>query len=189
MNGVPCESSCKPEAEAASIPTYGVGLGTAINASNSSGTMYVQVAAASGRNDGLWGVLDNVAGQFAGSSADHEAIKSWLDSDESLKAGIEPVGEDTALEQVVFTPVSEWRNAPAKMAECGVEMPIGTWGKNTGPMAQDEQRLLGDEASSVMRTNLVLMVGKTMADVKALDKRVTSVSSMLAGGRLSAEAA
>jgi hypothetical protein len=169
--------------------TYGAGFGTAISGNSSAGNLYGQAAAASGSDDGLWGALGNVAGQFAGSSAGSEAIKSWLPSDENLKEGIEPVDEDAALEQVISTPVSEWRYAPAKMAERGIEVPVGMEGKNTGAMAQDVKRTMGEEASDGTKVNLVSLVGKSMAAVKALDRRVSSIAAMLQGGQLEAGAA
>lgn len=168
--------------------TYGAGFGTAISANNSAGNLYGQVAAASGSDDGLWGALGNVAGQFAGSSAGSSLIASAF-SDENLKTDIEPVNEDEALEQVTATPVSEWKYDPAKMASRGIEVPAGMEGENTGPMAQDVQRTMGDEASNGTKVNLVSMVGKTMAAVKALDRKINSVAAMIQGGQLQAGAA
>lgn len=151
----------------------------AINAQQVAGNLYGQAAniqaQANAASDGLWGSLGTVGGAL---------ISKY--SDENLKTDIEPVDEDEALEEIAATPVSTWKYDPAKLAQRGIEVPPEDEGTNTGPMAQDVAATMGPAASDGRRVNLVSMVGKTMAAVQGLDKKVNRLAAMLGSGQIQA---
>lgn len=123
----------------------------------------------------LWGQLGTVAGR-------------WATSSEEMKTGGEPIDPDQALSEIVQTPVKDgWRYDPAKMAAEGIPMDDG--GEHAGPMAQDVNATMGEEAApGGEKLDLVTMNGKTMAAIQALDKKVNTLASMLRGGKLQAGA-
>lgn len=169
--------------------TYGQGFNTAIAGNNSSGSLYGQAASLSGQDSGLWGALGGVAGQFAGSNAGSSLIASAF-SDENLKTDIEPVDEDEALEEVNSTPVSTWKYDPAAIAKRGISPEEAPPGEHTGPMAQQVNEVMGEEAApGGKKIDLVTMNGKTMAAVQALSKKVNQLAQMIGAGELQAEAA
>ena len=171
----------------AATGTYGQGFNTAIRGNASAGSLYGQAAELSSRDNGMWGAVGNIAGQFAGSSAGSSLIASW--SDETLKTDIEPVDEDDALEEVNSTPVSTWRYSPAVVAKRGINPDETPLGVHTGPMAQRVNEVMGEAAApGSKKIDLVTMNGKTMAAVQALTKRVGRLAQMVGAGDLSAGA-
>mgnify|MGYP000181250354 CR=1 FL=1 len=147
------------------------------------GNLYGQAAQASNQDSGLWSALGNVAGQAAG------AGKLFGFSDVNLKTDIEPQDPDQALAEVAATPVSKWKYDPAKMAERGIPMEQGMGGQQTGPMAQDVNEEMGENAApGGKKINLVTMNGKLMASVQALDKKVNKLASMIGAGQIQAGA-
>lgn len=159
-----------------SAQTYGQGMNTAINANQSAGNLYGQVAGiqnqATSNNNAIYGALGNAAGAYYGAA-----------SDENLKTDIEPVNPDTALKEIVSTPVSNWKYDPSKMAREGIPIPADATGKNTGPMAQQVQKTMGDEvAPGGKEINLISMNGKAMAAIQSLDKKINRLAKLVEQG-------
>lgn len=153
----------------------GQGWGTAVSANNSAGQIYGQSAQLASQDSGLMGVIGQVAGGWASSG--------FKTSDENMKTDIEPVNPDQALQEVVSTPVFKWRYDPAKMAQEGIPIPAGDAGENTGPMAQDVNANMGEEAApGGKEINLISMNGKTMAAVQSLDKKVNRLAKLIEQG-------
>lgn len=158
--------------------TYGQGFNTAIGGYQASGNLYGKAADLS-QSDGVWGALGTVGGA---------AISKW--SDETLKTDVEPTDPDQALQEVVSTPVSEWKYDPARMAARGLQIEPGDEGTNTGPMAQDANATMGDKAApGGKKINLVTMNGKLMAAVQGLNNKVDRLAEMIGSGRIEAGAA
>lgn len=154
------------------MATMGQGFGTAIHGNNSAGQLYGQAAQAQGRDSGLFGALGGVAGQFAGSAAG----SSWLVglSDKTKKKNIKPVSDEQALEAVKSTPVSQWDYKPG----------TGDGGTHIGPMAQDANRTMGEQAAPGGKVvDLVTMNGMNMAATAALARKVDKLSAQLQGAK------
>lgn len=174
----------------------GQGFNTALQGQQIAGNLYGQAAKIDGQDNGLWGALGGVAGQFAGSKAGSTLIASAF-SDENLKEDIKPEDPDEALEEIVSTPVESWRYSPQKLAAAGIEVPAEEQGENTGPMAQDVQETMGEEAApGGKKLNLITMNGKAMLGIQALDKKidrvanaVSSLASRIGAGQLTAQEA
>ena len=171
--------------------TYGQGFNTALQGQQIAGNIYGQAAQLSTHdNSSAWGALGNVAGQFAGSKTGSDLIKGWL-SDERVKMDIRPMSDEEALAEVEATPVSKWKYDPAKIAARGIEMTPDMHGEQTGPMAQDVAETMGPDASNGKALNPRVMTGRTMAAVKAVNKKVdrlagqvSSVAALIHGGQL-----
>lgn len=180
----------------------GTGFSTAIQGQQVAGNLYGQAAQLSNQDNGAWGALGGIAGQFAGSKAGSAAIESWLPSaaavsDENMKTDIKPVSDEEALTATAATPVKKWKYDPAKMAAAGIDIPQDAEGENIGPMAQDVQKTMGDGAAPGGKAlNLITMNGMNMQAVKAvnnkvdkLGKEVKSLAAMIRTGHLQAGAA
>ena len=175
----------------------------AINANTGAGSLYSNAASiyggiANSENASL-GALGNVAGRWASSDSGSKTLSSawdgmksdandawnWIKSDEEVKEDIQPQDPEEALEEVVSTPVSNWKYSPAKLAQKGMPMPDEGGQPHTGPMAQDVQETMGDEvAPGGKKIDLISMNGKTMLAVQALDKKINKLASLIGSGKL-----
>lgn len=155
------------------MATMGQGFGTAIQGNNSAGNLFGQVAQMQGKDSGLMGALGSVAGQYAGSAAGSAQIASFL-SDKTKKKNIKPVSDEQALEAVKSTPVSQWDYKPG----------TGDGGTHIGPMAQDANRTMGEQAAPGGKAvDLVTMNGMNMAATAALARKVDKLSAQLQGAK------
>ena len=69
------------------------------------------------------------------------------------------------------------------MAKEGIPIPADATGENTGPMAQDANATMGEQAAPEgKKINLISMNGKTMAAIQALDKKVNQLAKMIEQG-------
>ena len=174
--------------------TYAQGMSTAINANNSAGNLYGQSAQMQNTGGGGMDALGNVVGQFAGSAGGSALISKGITglmamSDENLKEDITTASPEQALKEVTTTPVSNWKYSPKKMAEAGIPMPQEASGENTGPMAQQVNKTMGEDAApGGKEINLVSLNGKNMLAIQALDKKITKLAKMIQGGKIKAEA-
>jgi hypothetical protein len=164
-----------------STQANGAGFNTAISGNNSAGNLYGQVAGiqnqADANNNAWMGALGSAAGGWASGGF------KMPTSDENMKKDIEPVDPDEALNEIVNTPVSNWKYDPAKMAQEGIPIPLDATGENTGPMAQDVNSTMGEQAApGGKKLNLISMNGKTIAAVQALDKKVTRLAKLIEQG-------
>lgn len=161
------------------------GMNTVTNANNSAGNLYNGVAGikntANANEAAQWGALGNVTGQLGA---------AWIaSSDENLKEDITTASPEQALEEVTTTPVSKWKYSPSKMAEAGIPMPANASGENTGPMAQQVNKTMGEDAApDGKEINLVTLNGKNMLAIQALDKKITKLAKMIEGGKIKAGA-
>jgi hypothetical protein len=157
-----------------STQANGQGFNTAISGNNSAGNLYGQQAAIqqkAGDNSATMGALGSIAGA------------AIFASDENMKTDIEPVNPDQALQEIVSTPVSKWKYDPAKMAQEGIPIPADASGENTGPMAQDVNATMGDEAApGGKKINLISMNGKAMAAIQSLDKKINRLAKLVEQG-------
>lgn len=172
--------------------TYGQGFNTAISGYGQAGSIFGQQAqiqnSAASSGSAAFGALGQIAGQFAGSSAGSAALVGLSDVD--MKTDIEPQDPEQALQEVVSTPVSNFKYDPAKLAAKGIPADAVPAGESTGPMAQDANTTMGEQAApGGKKINLVTMNGKTMAAIQALDKKVNKLASMISSGQLSVSAA
>jgi len=140
----------------------GQGFNTAIQGNSSAGSIYGQVAQLENQDNGIWGALGGVAGQFAGSAAGATKIASFL-SDKNAKKNIKPVSDTAALKAVKATPVSSWRYKDGQ----------GDGGAHVGPMAQNVRKTMGETAApGGKQIDLISINGISMAAIAALDKKV-----------------
>lgn len=162
-----------------STQANGAGFGTAINGNNSAGNLYGQIAGIQNQAD----ANSNAWMGAAGSALGGWASGGFKTSDENMKTDIEAANPDQALHEIVSTPVSKWKYDPAKMAQKGIPIPAGDAGENTGPMAQDVNATMGEEAApGGKEINLISMNGKTMAAVQSLDKKVNRLAKLIEQG-------
>ncbi len=163
----------------------GQGYGTALQGQNIAGNLYGQAANAGKTDDsGIWGAVGTVAGA------------ALMASDENLKTGVAPISDADALEATKATEVSKWKYDPAKMAAQGIDVPPEQQGENIGPMAQDVNATMGEEAApGGKKLNLITMNGINMKAVQAVDKKVeglakqvSSLASLIRGGKVQAGA-
>lgn len=151
----------------------GQGFNTAISANNSAGGLYGQVAQIDGRDSGLMGALGGVAGQFAGSKAGSTMIAGFL-SDVNAKKDIKPVSDEEALQAVKQTPVSRWTYKGG----------MGDGGRHIGPMAQDVNKTMGEQAApGGKQIDLVSLNGTNMAATAALARKVDRLEQAIEGKR------
>lgn len=172
------------QAQQAGVPNMNAGYNGASSTLSSAGGINSNVARLQQQADQydsqLWGQVGNFAGSVI--------------SDENVKTDIEPTTDEEALEATNATPVSNWRYDPAKMAAEGLPMDDGA--EHTGPMAQDVAETMGEEAApGGKRLDLVTMNGVNMKAIQAVDKKVevltkqmSSIASMIRGGKISAGA-
>ena len=119
------------------------------------------------------GALGSVAGQYAGSAAGSAQIASFL-SDKTKKKNVKPVSDEQALEAVKSTPVSQWDYKPG----------AGDGGTHIGPMAQDANRTMGEQAAPGGKAvDLVTMNGMNMAATAALARKVDKLSAKIKGAK------
>ena len=159
----------------ANASVVGQGFNTAIQGNQSAGSIYGQVAQIEGKDSGIWGALGGVAGQFAGSQAGSSLISTGIKalpffSDKNMKTDVKPVSDDEALAAVKATPVSRWK----------YKQGMGDSGRHIGPMAQDVNRTMGDEAAPGARTiDPITVGGINMAATAALARKVDRLERLL----------
>jgi hypothetical protein len=159
-----------------STQTNGQGFNTAISGNNSAGNLYGQIAGIQNQADANSNAWMGAAGQAAGAYF-------GMKSDVNMKTDIEPVNPDQALNEIVSTPVSKWKYDPAKMAQEGIPIPEDSKGENTGPMAQDVNAAMGEEAApGGTEINLISMNGKAMAAIQSLDKKINRLAKLVEQG-------
>lgn len=144
----------------------GQGFGTAIQGNQSAGGLYGQEAQlqnqANASSNSWMGALGGVAGQFAGSKAGSTMIAGFL-SDVNAKKDIKPVSDEEALAAVKATPISRWTYKGG----------MGDGGRHIGPMAQDVNRTMGEEAApGGTSLDPITMNGINMAATSALARKV-----------------
>lgn len=149
----------------ASLAGRNSGYGSAAQVAGQMGTnatgMYgaqanYQTQSAQAQN-GLWGALGSLAG--AGMSL-------YARSDVNAKEDIQPVDDNQALQAIRKIPISKWAYKPGQ----------GDGGEHVGPMAQDVNAEVGDQAAPGGKAiDLISMNGIAMAAIKALDKKVSSI--------------
>ena len=159
---------------------YSQGMNTVVNANTQSGNLYGKAAD-----------IQNTANKIANDyeigmiNAGTNAYKAY--SDENLKEDITTASPEQALKEVTTTPVSKWKYSPKKMAEAGIPMPQEASGENTGPMAQQVNKTMGEDAApGGKEINLVTLNGKNMLAIQALDKKITKLAKMIEGGKIKA---
>lgn len=140
----------------ASMMNSGFSGAGSLNAS--AGSLYGQSAqitnSANSQGDALMGTLGQVGGAFIASS------------DIRLKTGIRGIDPDKALKAINHTPVSNWKYKRGSKADDGGR-------EHTGPMAQDVQHTMGDEAApGGTKLDLITMNGMNMAAIQALSAKV-----------------
>ena len=155
-----------------STATTGQGFNTAIQGQQAAGNLYGKAAELQSQDNGLMGALGTVGGA---------AISAW--SDQNLKKDIETANPEQALEEINATPVKNFNYDPAKLAARGIPESEVDAGTSTGPMAQDVNANMGEEAApDGKKINLVSLNGKTMLAVQALDKKVTRLAKLIEQG-------
>jgi len=148
------------------------GWGTAINANNSAGQLYGKSAELASQDTGLMGVV----GQLGGA-----AISKY--SDENLKTDVQTADPEQALAEINSTPVKNFKYDPAKLAARGIPESEVDAGESTGPMAQDVNANMGEDAApGSEKINLVTLNGKTMLAVQALDKKINRLAKLIEQG-------
>lgn len=129
---------------------------------SSAGSMYGNIATIQNQantNNNAW---MSAAGTAAG---------AFIPSDINMKEDIDPVSDDQALAEVSSTPVATWKYKPGQ----GEGMPGQT---HTGPMAQDVQQTMGDQAApGGKKIDLISLNGKNMAAIGALKRRFDGIES------------
>jgi len=139
----------------------------------------------------IWGNLGSVIGRGVGA---YYGIPQ-ITSDKRLKDNIKDapdISPEQAADAIDSIPVKQWTYNPRKMAEAGI--PIGPQERGTqiGPMAQDVQDVLGDEAApGGTSLSPVTMNGITMkalqgvnAKVDKLGKVVDKLAARIGSGRV-----
>ncbi len=143
----------------------GQGWGTAMNGNNSAGQLYGKAADLAGQDSGLMGAIGGIAGQFAGSKAGSTMLAGL--SDKNKKENIKPVSDEQALKAVEKTPVSNW----------DYKAGAGDGGNHTGPMAQEVQRNMGEQAGPGGKMiDLISLNGTNMAAIAALSRKVDKLA-------------
>lgn len=117
-------------------------------------------------SSGMWGALGSVAG--AAMSAGSKAPWWMAMSDVNAKEDIQPVDGNQALQAIRKIPISKWSYKPGQ----------GDGGGHIGPMAQDVNAEVGDQAAPGGKAiDLISMNGIAMAAIQALDKKVNSIAA------------
>lgn len=153
--------------------TMGQGFNTAIQGQQVAGNLYGQAAQLSSQDTGLMGTI----GQLGGAAISAK----W--SDQTLKTDIETASPDKALAEINKTPVKNFKYDPAKLAARGIEQSEVDPGQSTGPMAQDVNANMGEDAAPKgEKINLVTLNGKNMLAIQALDKKVSRLAKIIEQG-------
>lgn len=144
--------------------TMGQGFGIGVQANSSAGNLYSQSAQTQAQaNAGLFSDLATIG--MAGAK---------FMSDKTKKKNVKPVSDEQALEAVKSTPVSKWDYKPG----------AGDGGTHIGPMAQDANRTMGEQAAPGGKVvDLVTMNGMNMAATAALARKVDKLSAQLQGAK------
>lgn len=146
--------------------TMGQGFNTAISANNSAGNIYGTMATAQANNQ--YGFLGDLA------TIGMSAAKLWPTSDKGKKKNVKPVNDEAALEAVKKTPVAKWDYKDGE----------GDGGSHVGPMAQDVQKTMGEQAAPGGKVlDLITMNGVTMAGMSALAKKVDRLEKKVEGAK------
>lgn len=147
------------------MATMGSGFNTAIQGNSSAGNLFNQSAQTQAQSsNGLFSDLATIGMTGA----------KLFASDKTKKKNIKPVSDDQALEAVKSTPVSQWDYKPG----------TGDGGTHIGPMAQDANRTMGEQAAPGGKAvDLVTMNGMNMAATAALARKVDKLSAQLQGAK------
>ncbi len=176
------------------------GYSGAIGANNGAASLFQQNArtyqSIADSSSAALGGVGNAIGRWAATEQGGKAIGNawdtvagWFPSDVNMKEDIEEADPEEALEEVRETPVSNWRYSPSKLAEKGIDVDGPVNKLRTGPMAQDVQENMGDEAGpGGTKIDLVTLNGKNMLAIQALDKKVNKIASLLQAGKLGVNA-
>ncbi len=136
------------------------GYGTAINANQSAGNLYGNVAQMQVQTRGQ-------DMQLMG-----DAMKLAVASDKNQKKDITRMSDESALKAIEKTPVSQWTYKDG----------AGDGGTHIGPMAQQVNATMGESvAPGGKQIDLISMNGVTMAGVAALSKKVDKLSKKVEG--------
>lgn len=143
-----------------STQVAGQGFTTAMQGHGQSGNIYGNIARTqASEGDGMLSGLANLG--MAG---------KYMLSDENEKEGVKPVDGEIALNAVRQIPVKGWRYKKGSTAADGGQ-------EHIGPMAQDVNAALGDEAAPGGKViDPVTLQGVTLAAVKTLDKKVDAIA-------------
>ncbi len=115
------------------------------------------------------GQLAGSAGQAAG--AMYGKPPTQPTSDKNAKKNIRSVSDDQALDQVA---------AVNSQKEWDYKDGAGDGGHHTGPMAQDVNRVMGEQAAPGGKViDLVTLNGKNMAAIRALNKKVDRIAAKI----------
>lgn len=110
-------------------------------------------------NNALWGGIGQAAGAL------------FASSDVRLKTNIRGLKPKAALEAITNTPVSKWKYKEGSKADDGGK-------EHIGPMAQDVQATMGDEAApNGTAIDLVSMNGVAMAAIQELSNKVNRLEA------------
>lgn len=136
------------------------GYGTAINANQSAGNLYGNVAQMQVQTRGQ-------DMQLLG-----DAMSAFAKSDKNQKKDITRMSDESALKAIEKTPVSQWTYKDG----------AGDGGTHIGPMAQQVNATMGESvAPGGKQIDLISMNGVTMAGVAALSKKVDKLSKKVEG--------
>ena len=155
----------------------GKGYDTAMSGYRGAGQLYSQMAANSASESaGQWGALGSMAGSALGAYGTYLGYAALAASDENVKKKTgKKANTARMLQEVEDVPVDEdWEYDPTKGGPDDGGQP------HDGPMAQDVQRVMGDDvAPGGKAIDLVTMNGKTMGAVQELAKRVKRIEARM----------
>lgn len=148
----------------------GQGFSTFMQGNNSAGGLYGQVASLQNQanaNDNAWmGMAGAALGGWAGGGF------KMPTSDVNAKKDISRLSDDEALSAVKSTPVSRWTYKEGR----------GDGGSHVGPMAQDVQKNMGNDAApDGTKIDLITLNGVNMAATSALARKVERLERKIEG--------
>lgn len=146
----------------AAAQQMGQGFTTAGNLNKSAGDLYGQAASIQqAANSSNMEMLGTLAGA---------GITKW--SDKNKKKNVKSITDDQALKAIEKTPVSTWDYKEGE----------GDEGHHTGPMAQEVQRNMGEQAGPGGKMiDLITLNGINMAAIAALSRKVDKLATAKKG--------
>lgn len=154
----------------ASAGVMNQGFGTAVNANNSAGNLYL------GQYDAQ---MKGYAAQQQASATSSAGMgqaagmigAAFIESSKKIKTDKRPIEDAEILEEVKTLPVESWRYKEGE----------GDGGEHIGPYAEDAQEKFGDKvAPGGNAIDVISMMGINLAATKALAKQVDTLSSQMA---------
>lgn len=134
------------------------------------GSILAQKTAQNAAEMQLIGQLAGSAGQAYGASQGGKGA-AVAASDKNVKKNIRSVSDDQALDQVA---------AVDSQKEWDYKDGAGDGGHHTGPMAQDVNQVMGEQAAPGGKViDLVTLNGKNMAAIRALNKKVDRIAAKI----------